>query len=402
MKKIHILHISDLHVMPSTDTSDHGETRVPFSEDFITEIAGSGLLSRFIACITNRNLSNKIHVIAFTGDLGIGTHEHTLSYGIEFLNTLAKDIAIPPEHVVVCPGNHDLNREAARGTELEEFCRQCSSKGFHSPNHTEPVVVDSFGPLIIALNSCLGGTEHAPIGAVPDTFWKFVTDKLREFEGELVTEKIIDEVQEFKEQLTALDIPAIGYTQLDSVTDEIVKNDCNCALILMHHDMLPTGQTILRPYANVIDAGRSIQHLIEQGHRIVLLHGHTHIESGISAFLHQEEKKGGFLASIGSSGFHNNETASANLIELWVTNNNDFLKLHVTSVVRVGGDFQCHHKYILYDRDRPLDEDFKKKVRDSLKLNETHSFLHTAKLIDLPPDDYLADNGLPPPKGVQL
>jgi 3',5'-cyclic AMP phosphodiesterase CpdA len=392
MKKIRILHLTDLHFGSSSKVLSSGIEDAPLSPAFIRDVKGANVHDQFLSFIRYLNNNEKIDIIAFTGDLGVGIYKSSIGDGIDFLERLAKIIGVTSDNVIVCPGNHDLDREATYGNELEEFYNKCKERKFSFPDRTGPAIIDSFGPPIIALNSCLGGTEHAPYEEIPKELWKLIEEKLNELEEKINAKEIIDKVkEESRYQLKALDIPAIGVTQLDTTIDVLTKNSGNCAVILMHHNLLPINKTIFRPYANLIDAGRFIQRLIERGHRIVLLHGHTHCDSGLSAFLHQEEKMGGFIATIGSKGFPNETNASANLLELQFTKANVFSKLKVAYIERNGDEFLNRYQYELYDRHKQFDAVFESHIVTRLERNKCYSFNQVADLCEMVPNNDLEE-----------
>lgn len=391
MKRINILHITDFHFGFSSDVfSKETSKKVP-GPDFVNEIKDHDIRNRFMVYIRRIAMNNPIDVIAFTGDLGLGTKKDTLLFGIEYLEQLANDLGISPEHVLVSPGNHDLDRTASDDTELDEFCNLCQKKRFSFASRNEPAVVDKLGLLMIAMNSCLGGTQHALYGGLSEEYWKAARDYVRELERKYETEKLVDKIQEeLHYQFQCMDIPALGYKQIDTIADALANSSGNCAIVLMHHNALPASITDIRPYANLIDSGQLIVRLIENGSRVILLHGHIHCDSELSVFPIREDMTGGFVASIGSRGLIDRVNAAANLVEICLTEANDFIKANVALIERIGDDFQCPNQYVLLNRHREMG-DFEWKVRNVLELNKTYPFSKVAELLEKPANEELAE-----------
>lgn len=392
MKSINILHLSDLHfgspiVVPMGDLKDEA-----LSQGFVGEITERNPRIRFIADLRRLTDDTEIDVIACTGDLGFRGNKNTLSEGIEYLNTLAKDFGVRSEHVIISPGNHDLDRDADCEHELNEFWNLCQNRGFAFAQRTTPAVVNDFGAPIIALNSCLGGTEHALHGNLSKEFWKAAREELREREEKYKADGIIDQVeQELKYQLEDMDIPALGYNQLDQMAAGLTEGKGNCAIILMHHNPVPTTAVDIRPYANLIDAGQLISRLVERGRRVVVMHGHTHCDSGLTVFPHHKDT-GGFVACIGSRGLSGGTNAAATVVELALTEMYDFCRANVAYIERIGDDFQRRDKYVLLNRFRDRgDLDIELRIHKHLALNKTYTFDQAAQALSLKADATLEE-----------
>ena len=391
IKRINILHLTDFHFGISSDVLSGNLSKEVLAPDFTNEIRDYNIRHRFLVFIRRQTMNNPIDVIAFTGDLGLGANKDTRVSGVEYLEQLANDLGVSPEYVIVSPGNHDLDRTAIDDTELDDFCSLCQKKGFSFASRTQPAVVDHFGPLIIAMNSCLGGTQHALYGGLSEEFWKAAREYVRELEKKFETDKLVDKIkEELRYQLQCMDIPALGYNQIDTVADLLAKSSGNCVVVLMHHNALPASIADIRPYANLIDSGQLIVRLIEKGRRVILLHGHIHCDSELSVFPIREDVAGGFVASIGSRGLIDRANAAANLVEICLTEANDFIKANVALIERIGDDFQCHNIYVILNRHRQMG-DIELKVRNVLELNKRYPFSKVAELLEKPADEELAE-----------
>jgi hypothetical protein len=132
---------------------------------------------------------------------------------------------------------------------------------------------------------------------------------------------------------------------------------------------------------------------MEKGRRVVLLHGHIHCDSELTIFPIREDAEGGFVASIGSRGLLNRTNAAANLVELWLTDTNDFIQATVDFVERIGDDFQYRNQYVLMNRHRETGDidNVELTLRNKLEMNKKYVFTKVAELLNRPPDNDLAE-----------
>ena len=108
-KKLRILHISDIHYSNKNNDAFERMVKIPFLE-FIKE----------------KNKKKQIDVICLTGDLinqGTGgftsTDEAFSNFDKDFLSPLIDILDINKQSIFICPGNHDVNRELDKDTEIE-------------------------------------------------------------------------------------------------------------------------------------------------------------------------------------------------------------------------------------------------------------------------------------------
>lgn len=391
IRRINILHLTDFHFGFRSHGLSGELSQMALDPGFVNEVRDHSIRHRFLVFMRRHTLNNPVDAIAFTGDLGVGPERHARTLGADYLAQLAKDIGVHPEHVIVSPGNHDLDRAASDETELDEFCSLCQDRGFTFPSRAEPAVVDHFGPLIIAMNSCLGGTQHALYGGLSEEFWKAARVGVRELEMKFESEQLVNKIQEeLSYQVQCMDIPALGYSQIDAAAHAVAANSSNCLIVLLHHNTLPASTTDIRPYANLIDSGQLLVRLMENGRRVILLHGHVHCDSELTVFPIREDMAGGFVASVSSRGLIDRANAAANLVGIYLTGADSFLKASVSLIERVGDDFQCHSKYVLLNRHREMG-DIELEVRNALELNKTYAFPKVAELLGKPASEELAE-----------
>lgn len=387
--KTTILHITDLHFTSSREETPCIVKDGEISDEFGKEVIGLNIWERFIADIRYLCADIPIDVIACTGDLGCDGEEESLAFGIQYLAELAKDLEVPSQQVVVSPGNHDLSREVQSGEELNEFCKLCKNEGFMFAERSNPAVLSVNNIPIIALNTCLGGTEHALHG-LPKGFWEAELDSLRKREADGNIGRLVTQLRsDLEYQVQAMDIPAVGFDQINSCCDALLGNVGNCAVVLMHHNPLPTSNINIRPYANLIDSGPLLLRLMSNGRHVVILHGHTHSESGLSVHMHQEDK-GGFIASIGSKGFSVKSDAVASLAKIITTARTDFIKLDVYFIRGNATIFQKYFQYSLSARSViPFKPDWD---LNKLSVNRQLTFDEVSQLVDKAPDDSLEED----------
>lgn len=232
MKRINILHITDFHFGSQSDVTSGKSKREIVGGDFVEEIKDFDIRNRFLVFMRRQALTDPIDVIAFTGDLGMGAKTNTIVLGIEYLDQLAKDIGVSPSHVLLSPGNHDLDRKSSDDKELDEFCRLCQEKSFSFAGRNNPGVVNDLGPSIVVVNSCLGGTQHALYGGLSKKYWALAKKSMKKLENEYESEIINDtDAKESEYQFQCMDIPALGYDQIDKIADELAKSSGNCIIL---------------------------------------------------------------------------------------------------------------------------------------------------------------------------
>jgi len=335
-----------------------------------------------------QNLFRKepVDVIACTGDLGQGAYPETLRLGVLYLAKLADKLGVKREKVIVAPGNHDLCRDADAGEELSEFIRACRKAGFKCAERTKPACLSIKGVPMVALNTCLGGTEHAFHG-LPDSFWNAAVSSVRQMEL-LGRDTTMGLPADLRAQLEAMDIPAIGWSQLDSMLRHLNKAKANCAVVVAHHSPTPTPNIEVRPYGLLVDSGPFIFGLMEGGRRVLLLHGHAHCDSALTAQTPQAPEPG-FIATIGSRGLHGNGGAKVSHVQLLITEDRNFLMAVVSRFEQQGSAF--HRMESFYIWDSPGSAVQVELDLDKLDRNHQYLFSEIANALGVPGDESLAD-----------
>jgi hypothetical protein len=157
--------------------------------------------------------------------------------------------------------------------------------------------------------------------------------------------------EEIRSQLkVAMDIPAIGQRQCNEAEEYLSVMPGNFAVIIGHHNPLPTHMLVVRPYAEIIDAGRLIFNLLGNERRILFLHGHTHCDT---ALLTQSPDMvdSGAMICIGATGLHKmpGSTSSVSFIEVLVDDKPDFLCAIIYRYQLKGSDFMQENPFMVWD-----------------------------------------------------
>lgn len=348
MKRLGILHISDLHF--GYEAALSARNKAPISEKLKGELGQSDpkeiFLNRVKALLgRDRN----VDVLAFTGDAGLSSDPDTMKLGITYLSKLKSLLNVTPSHVIIAPGNHDLNRMSPENEELSQLTHLCSSEGFTLPTRETPACVMIQEIPIIAINTCLGAKEYA-FYELPGDLLKMMRDSVKTFSD--LGDKIDFEMpEEIKYQLKAMDIPAIGQAQLNGIDEYLQNSSGNSAILLGHHNPLPTHTLVIRPYAEIIDVGRLIFNLIGSERRILFLHGHTHCDIAFIARA-PEELESGFIACLGGNGLHeisSGAVASASYIQVLTDDKSNFLAATVSRFQQKGVNFSMVRTFPIWD-----------------------------------------------------
>lgn len=392
MERISILHISDLHFFaddPSNLNNKDQDKPKPFSDTMKSQLIYKDSKDCFYKNALNIFGKQKFDLIACTGDLGHQNISGSIKKGADYISKLADRLEVPRDHVIISPGNHDLDRDAMPGNEFIEFIDACSSEEFTFPYLMSPAYFEIKGIPVISINTCLGGTEHALHG-LPEEFWdivkKFITEN-----DDLANILNAEMPAEFKHQIQAMSIPAIGQSQLESIWSYLTKNNGNgnFSVLLCHHNPLPAHKVEIRPYSNIIDAGPLLYGLMQHKRRVFILHGHTHCETSLTIHT-DEQNEHGFITAIGSNGLYSSISSSVANIQILIDSNKNFLVGLIDSRIKRGDDFSAIKSYEVYDI--PTEEIQSTYNLDDLDPNTTFEFKDIASKLNTIPDDNLAED----------
>jgi len=210
MKQIGVLHVSDFH-FGSPKKGEIGDKKSGnIKEGFAEKVIHSNSLECFHRQLGQLVPKNEVDVIICTGDVGNYGDAESICDGLDYLAKLARVLDVDSSNVIVTPGNHDLDRNAIVQNAFDTFINKCESLGFTYAKVDKITSIECKGVPVVAINSCMGGTEHAMEGVpenIKDLAKKAINDTYNE-------DPPLDNVpDEYKYQLKAMDIPAVGKSQ---------------------------------------------------------------------------------------------------------------------------------------------------------------------------------------------
>lgn len=355
LNEINILHIADLHCDASNaKNAKNPLKKVKLSSSFKNSLGSFDPREIFYNKITSLLNGLDVDILAFTGDISWQNDFNGMNAGLEYLDRLREKICLDNSSVLISPGNHDLDRDTDIGEEFKQLLSLCEGFGFLVAQPLEPILIEKKGIPLVGLNTCLGGTEQTEHG-LPKEFWESVKKSIKDLGNldESLKEKIPDEIQP---QLIDLDVPAIGYKQLDKIEEFASKFTGNCVLTFGHHNLLPTHQMNIMPYADLLDSGEFIFRFLNQGKYVLFFHGHTHCDTSLSAYSPEDsENQKGVITCLGTCGLHTVASGwipSASHVKIFVDENYDFLSAIVnrfifrTTIVSKMNAFSIYANYV--------------------------------------------------------
>lgn len=264
LKGKYILHLSDIHF------GEQHAYKHPLAKNSL--IGKETLVDELIEDIRSwkRELLNEIGLIFITGDLTWKASPHEFSNAEEFIEQLSKKLGLSRHHIVIVPGNHDIEWINTAGTidpnaelNYRNFYRNIYNVTpldsllkiirFNFPGDVK------FNLCVIGLNSCrLESQENAGYGY-------------------------------------------IGRAQLKLIEEYFANNsDIDYVIALVHHHLLPVNyiedyDPQLKKVSMLLDAESTMQTLISCGVKTIL-HGHQHqpyysvIERVVPGYIRRGEK----------------------------------------------------------------------------------------------------------------
>jgi 3',5'-cyclic AMP phosphodiesterase CpdA len=269
---------------PTPNLDEEGDFKV--RPDGLREALRQGP-DRFLA-----NLSHLLEpedrpaAIVVTGDLvekgGVdltsgGTGE--FAQAVDFLEALAGRFEIPPERVLVVPGNHDVDWTPGRSG-VDRFSNYLKAvRGFSSPFERG----DRLTPRTVSLQAGPDGPWAeltllaSPLfSGVADPVAKTVSDQISSLVAELPDEPRRAIQEALRSGESVLDIAALGAHQLGYIEREKPSHaEGGIRIAVLHHHLLPNPQIEVTPFESMVDAGRALEALITARYDLVLS-GHKH------------------------------------------------------------------------------------------------------------------------------
>lgn len=340
MKSLKFLHISDLHRGGNwtNDTiGDHKDSCV--SEKFAGKIISS-MENDFVDTVKQwQLLHGTIDAIVCTGDLGDRGDAVKIEEGVSYIKLVQKELGIKDENVLICPGNHDADRNQVSDN---VFCgyREALEKHSFSDHRFDgtPVIIKGIPFLII--NTSLGASEKSLFIKK----YKELVDSLEEQEkNRFITELKNAGVQYLDD---CLDIPAITLDQRNRIINAISENSSSFIVLVMHHSLLPSNMVEIRPYSSVLDAGKALEELINTEKNVLMVHGHVHFPSSYVMY-----RPGGhsFISSVGSGLFNGTSGSSINIVDLFCSDEDEHIITVVYEYIKQTNGFQLKKTTFIYD-----------------------------------------------------
>jgi len=353
MKSIRLLHVTDFHfgAEPSKyrNSTDPKDKTLP--PNLVSKL-NTKWTYEFFECVINwQRINNhtKFDSIVSTGDLGEKALSKNTEVGIEFLVTLCSNLHLTPDNLILCPGNHDLQR-TKKNTEFDNYEKLLKSNGIRNYSCYDKIFKTEIKEIpIISINSCLGGTSKSEYS----NKYKKIINKIPAKDRKGIVKEFEKLGQQYLNDF--LDIPAIGKDQLRDMLEFIGNHESDSAIILMHHNPVPTNSIEIRPYSNLVDSGKILTSLLSTSKKSFILHGHTHFDYDILSYF--PNGNGNYVSSIGCGALNDSPHSRANIYEFYYTKSNKHIITKVHRVTRSGGaGFTTNHSHSIFEKGFEKDE----------------------------------------------
>lgn len=290
-----ILHLSDLHLVASERSpvlGDHKAKLVP-PVDRLTQ---HEMLRRTFAGLATRLVSEgrKIDAIVMSGDVSHQNDSAGFGAFLELLDALGTSRP-DPSHIVIVPGNHDVERGLLPGdpARYEPFASSMRAAGFVTPLldgiDTGPVAVaDVFRHIlrvgdveIVPINTAAYAQVRIDIG-VSDPTWEAVVsaadaiggsevrkalEKLRVVDAARVSEHHLEAVRRLLGDASAATLP---HRRRDQTRPPLLR------IAVLHHQLLPVStEEEIKAFESFTNLGL-LRQFLRANDIAVVLHGHKH------------------------------------------------------------------------------------------------------------------------------
>lgn len=196
---------------------------------------------KLLETIETENRKGKISFILITGDC-FHQYEGDIHEIKDFILEIAKVCKLKKDKIILCPGNHDINREDTKRNEIIKKYRE---------NGDFPDI-----------NTCLEGYgrfKELYVLLYGNTYQPFTTKNVDTFKIITIDSCLLSMDDKDYGHL------AVNFSQLDDLTDEI-KKDNKVNIVIMHH-----GVEWLQP-----EEGRRFQHWLADNNIKMVFCGHNH------------------------------------------------------------------------------------------------------------------------------
>ena len=103
MKRVGVLHLSDLHCGSDNQNGGLGTVKDPtISESLKKDLIYPNKLKGFFDRVQDLLAKKQVNVVACTGDLGDKYKEDSIEKGLYYIKKLSEKLNVPMENVIVC------------------------------------------------------------------------------------------------------------------------------------------------------------------------------------------------------------------------------------------------------------------------------------------------------------
>lgn len=236
MKRIKILHLSDLHFpLPLKSGKVDDKEGVLGPEDY----EGHGNVRVFEEYL--RRLAKEVDTekcILVTGDLTDKGQVDGLNRGASFLKRAADILEIPYVNIIVAPGNHDIQRAGTLDAQWQPF--KAATADFCTPFNLTKVYEITDHLIILPLNSCQ-----------------------------------LHVTKSFFRKYTHTEIAKISEDQFSSMAETLSLSKAPVRIAALHHHVVPMWGVEAKKFDPILNAGRFVIELQKSGFSLIV-HGHKH------------------------------------------------------------------------------------------------------------------------------
>lgn len=285
--KIRLLQLGDVHYpdaikdRPLVDLKDKG-----FSPT-LTETLAATPFANVVRKLNHILQNEDVHALALMGDLTSRGNHVGYEDCVAYLKSALIDSAWHPRnvhHVLVVPGNHDINRKDYKDGDLDnKFAPLLATLAKHA---LQPLPVSTFikiditcpvtgGAALFGINSCVGCGEkrHLP-EVLREEIFSAISAKIAgtSVDGDAY-KAILDQVCE------QLDTPLITQDCITDIVNATLPLDPSwIPIIAAHHNLVPQVTPRIDVYTELVNSGQFRKALLELDRPIVYLHGHVHTD----------------------------------------------------------------------------------------------------------------------------
>ncbi|MCQ2272962.1 MAG: metallophosphoesterase [Bacteroidales bacterium] len=284
---------------------DHKDSAV---SGLFAETIVSPMESDFIESIKQWQYNHgNIDAIVCTGDLGDKGNSSRIDEGVSFVHKIQEALGINTANVLICPGNHDADRGQSPELMFSGYCNALSKFSF-TDHRTDDKPFFINGIPFVVVNTSLGAGEKSVF------IRKYI---------ELVNGLSDSDKRSFEEELNnagvqylddSLDIPVVTNLQRQRIKKAISDTTSSFVVLVMHHNLLPCNMVEIRPYSSVIDAGKTLDDLMETQKDVLIVHGHVHFSS--SSIIRRPDRMH-CISSVGTGLFNGRTGSSINIVEVF-------------------------------------------------------------------------------------